>query len=152
MAGAKVFAFAIPVESIGDPLSGNLRTVKCGAPLFMLDLKPPSEKLQKKFDKLTGSQQPRPSEKKSRPSAEQAAGVQCMGPDPTDPEFGDAVLEEGLNDLLEEAEQASRPDAAAADDSDDVTYLRFVQSAVQDSWGKACYHMVLQLLTSWKMN
>ena len=88
MAGAKVRAFAIQVESIGDPLSGNLTTVKCGAPLFMLDLKPPSEKLQKKFDKLAGGQQPRPSAKSSHPSAEQADGVH----------FGDAVLEEGLND------------------------------------------------------
>ena len=135
MAGAKVGAFAIQVESIGDPLSGNLTTVKCGAPLFMLDLKPPSEKLQKKFDKLTGSQRPSPSAKSSHPSAE-ADGVQRTEPDPADPEFGDAVLEEGLNDLLEEAEQASRPDGGAADDSDDVAYLRFVQSAVQDSWGE----------------
>ncbi len=104
----RVRAFALDVVSAGDMTSGQLTEVACGKVLFVLELKPPSRKFQKKMKDL--------SEKvvkaKKSESCAQPASYESSRPDASGENGGehteedmdgedDTDLQAGLDDLLE---------------------------------------------------
>lgn len=134
--GAVVRCFGIPVLSIGDPCYGVPTVAQCASFLFMIDLKPPSKKKGEKLAKMSGlgidERAPTKEGSENKPAPE----VDHL-------EYGDDVLEAGLKDLIELAEQTSQSAAAGEEEAEENLLLgasggnaaleEFLRSAVQSS-------------------
>ena len=127
MQGALVCAVGIPVEKIGNAHTGDPRDVKCGKILFGFDLKPPSKQLQGKFAKMSGTERVDSEE----PASARGVASTASSDESTPNKFGDDVLEAGLKDLIEEAEQSCQPgDCEDADNDGGDACAEFASAAV----------------------
>ena len=141
MNGSTVSAFALPVESLGDPLTGIPTVAKCGSALFYMELKPPSAQMKKKLDTVSGSGSGASdvavkAMEKPKETETEITGDSNSPAEPAHGGYGDDLLQDGLNELLEAAEESEQNGGNENENEDagEASFALFVQSAVQQSW------------------